>query len=326
MRELAKARALCASDRIRVFYLTRRGPVEERDPEKRLACLFTASLPLADYVEPAIDFKKPLEIRPEDFQPILARLQAGTKLGIQIGNPSVRIGRALHEYREKYERAKEKSKKKQQLSEDETKIVAAFEGAASGIFKLDVALYYSRVLNFMANIGLMLAVQAGKMDLPVMVTICPDDVLSSEEVKKGLNQEEVTYRAQAYHLMRLRYWAALIQEEYGISFDVDVYPESKLLAVHSADDAACACDFCIGRICPARVSSAVEKLIDRGCGAVVNFYIENEGSSQKSYMHFERIERGMLHRTTELGDETLRANVYFGVKRAFMTIHESPTG
>lgn len=320
MREITKARKLCASNRIKVFYLTRKGPVEERDPEKRLACLFSTSLPLTD--EPTIDFKRPHEVRAEDFQPILTMLRTSSRLGIQSGNPSVRIARTLEEYKEKYERAKEKSRKKQQLSKDEMKIVAAYETGVSGIFKLDVALYYSRVLNFMANMGLMLAVEAGKIDVPALVTICPDDILSSEELKKGLKQEEVTYRAQAYHLMRLRYWKALVQEKYGISLEVDVYPESKL-AVRSADGEACVCDFCLGRVCPARVSSAVEKLLERGCDAVVNFYIENEGSPQKSYMHYERIERGMLHRTAELGDETLRCNVYFGVKRAFMTIHES---
>ncbi|MEW5996428.1 MAG: hypothetical protein AB1657_02435 [Candidatus Micrarchaeota archaeon] len=321
MQAMHKARELCERGRIKAFYFSKQEPVEEKNPERMLACLFTAAF--VQHGNPVgVEFKSPLQVKVEtDFEPLLRRVPAGSKLGVQIGNPSVAIATGLRKYASKYKDVIEKRKNGQQLSEHEGRIALGFEGTReSGIRRLDLALYHQRILNAMASIGLTLAGVAERRGIQSVVSICPDNEASvdSTDISKpnaGLVLE---------YTKRLAAWLKLIERIYGAAPETAVYLQSDLAcATRKPDDAElCYCDFCMGRPCPGKASDAVQQLLDKGCNVVVNFYIENEGFHTGSYVHFERIERGMLHRTMELGDATMRCNVYFGTNRGFMVIHE----
>ncbi|MBI5002727.1 hypothetical protein HZC31_05045 [Candidatus Woesearchaeota archaeon] len=331
-----KSRELCADGKIRVYCFGKQGPVEEESPNAKLKYLFspqilgavldslssqqleeTLSTHTSAMVDKDFQFKRACEVRATDLEPVLDRINSGTKLGIQAANPSLPRQLDLIRYKRIYETAKDKIEAHQQLSQDEAIIFRAFStDCDSGISRLDFARYYCRTVNFMFNIGLLLANCAQEKGVEPLLALCLDDYLTEDyekiASKHGLDRVKLI---EMYH-ERLGTFRGLLKQGTQRNTGSYIFNEVGLEAE------LCYCDACNARICPSRASKAVETIAELGCDAVVNFYIEDDGPVRMG-LHYERIERGMLHYTEVLKDNTLRVNVYFGRNRSFMVIHES---
>jgi len=78
--------------------------------------------------------------------------------------------------------------------------------------------------------------------------------------------------------------------------------------------------------CPSLVSAAIGRLEAGGCGTIVNFYPEYDGYEFKgcggsTAPHFERVERGTLHKMVTEGCRARVCNVFSG-RRTFAVMHE----
>ena len=326
-----KARELCASGKIKVYYFDRDGPVEETDSYHQLKCIFSDEILFA-FLEslepqcldgiaalnprPKIKFKKLCEIGANDFEPLLNQITPGGRMGIQMANPSLARQLELINYKRKYGMAQDKKNSRQQLSREEEVIYSSFAyGDLSGIPHLDFTKSYWETVDSMAEHALLLAYSGLRRGIEPVLALCLDDSFGGDSLKLrqklGLNQETLEIGYQD----KLAAFRDLLKQKSNKDVATTIYKESDLYAM------LCLCDFCSGRPCPTRASSAVQKLIDSGCNTVVNFYVEDDGPTSRAGKDYERIERGMLHRIVELKDETLCCNIYFGTERAFMVVH-----
>ena len=320
---LNKAYAYCEEGKVKVFALTEDGPHEVQSPLSKLEYLFSEVLVYKWLVQESRwdevrdaeveNYKHPLTIQASDFDPLLARLEPGTRLGIQIANISYsKLADRIY-YKRRSDSAKERIESGQQVSEEDRRIYGAFtEGTDSSIRPLNSALRYCRDVTILYNMGLLLANTSYKRGINPVLGICIDNlILGKSEArlqKLGITEPDITKDTLARFLSHKQ----LLEQQIGSSLPGTIFLQSGLAGNPLPG-------FGGYQSCPTRAASAVGEFVKKDCDAVVNFYVEDDISQMKATPHYERIERGMLLRT-EQNDPVLRSNCYLG-DRTFMTIH-----
>lgn len=313
----------CEGGKVKVFALTENEPLEVENPLSKLEYLFSEDLVYRWLVQESRwdeardtdveNYKHPLAIQVSDFDPVLSRLETGTRLGIQIANISYsKLAERIY-YKRRSDSAKERIESGQQVSEEDRRIYDAFtKGTDSGIRPLNSALGYCRDVNFLYNMGLLLANASYKKGMNPVLGICIDNLILGKSEKRlqklGVTEQDITKDTLARFLSHKQ----LLEQQIGSSLPVTIFLQCDLAGNPLPG-------FGGYQSCPTRAASAVGEFVKEDCDAVVNFYVEDDISQMKTTPHYERIERGMLLRT-EQNDPVLRSNVYLG-DRTFMTIH-----
>jgi len=314
------ARRLVEMKKIRVYLFTAGTDKSiSLTPEEAVAFLFSDI-----GCEPNCEIAPFNNLSPDEF--VLAFLAefdlelSADKIGIQCTNYSVIRFMDYARYLERYSSIQQKLAAKQTLSRDETLLNSGFS-EISGAYsesKIKETIYFRNL--YLAMMGWACRL-AATMKKHKQVSLCPDDTHRNISAKCSI------FELGEYTGMKFALDSDItgLLQKHNIR-DYIVYCESELKESVSAP---CECVFCRKMRCPSLVSAAIGRLEAKGCGIIVNFYPEYDGYEFKgcggsTVPHFERVERGTLHKMITDGCPVRICNVFSG-KRTFAVLHEPLT-